>query len=333
LIRTLAVFIALVAHPAHAQDSPTVDVGGLLFGDLYHIPSHHLDSGDGATGAVLRRGYLTFDASLGAGWQGRFRFEANQSGEFETYDFEIDIKDLYVTRSFGDHDLHLGRSPTITYDLIESIWDLRYLARTPLDMQGVASRDFGIAMRGTANSTGRLLYRAMAGTGAEFGAEGGDGRKFMGALTYKPRDNLYLDFYVDNEELDGPVDRTTGQIFAGFESASFRWGLQYAYQDREEDPRLEVASAFAVRSLAGGQRLIGRIDRIIEPSPSGNNISYIPFDPTASATMVIGGIEFSVGEHLRITPNILSISYDTNDDGIRPDSDLHLRLTFFLDYE
>jgi len=78
---------------AQAEDSSTIKVGGLLFGDLYHVASHHTDAGDGATGAVLRRGYLTFDADSGKDWYGRLRFELNQAGAFETYTFEADVKD------------------------------------------------------------------------------------------------------------------------------------------------------------------------------------------------------------------------------------------------
>ena len=41
----------------------------------------------------------------------------------------------------GRHRVLFGLSPTPTLDLIESIWGFRYLARTPMDLQGVASRD------------------------------------------------------------------------------------------------------------------------------------------------------------------------------------------------
>ena len=52
-------------------------IGGLLFGDLYHVVSHHLEEGDGATGLVLRRGYLTFDFNFSTSWFGRLRLEQN----------------------------------------------------------------------------------------------------------------------------------------------------------------------------------------------------------------------------------------------------------------
>ncbi len=322
-----------VPAPAHGGEENAFRLGGLLFGDVYTIPSHHTAAGDGAKGFVLRRGYLTANFTLGDAWYGRARIEVNQDGEFESYGFEADFKDLYLARKFNEHELVIGLSPTLTFDLIESVWGARYLMRTPMDLQGVASRDIGVSLKGKLGSGSRWNYRAMASTGIEFGAENGDGRKVMGAITWTPSESLYVDFYLDGERLAGPTDRTTLQLFAGYRTDTRRWGIQYSYQDREDDPRLELASAFFVQSLPDSFSLIGRIDRILEPSPKGDNISYVPFDPTAQATMMLAGLEYRFSPVLRITPNVIWTTYGTNAAGIRPEDDLHLRLTFFLDLE
>lgn len=308
-------------------------VGGLAFGDVYHIPSHHLDEGDGATGAVLRRGYLTFDGDFSESWFARLRFEANQSGEFETYTYEVDVKDLYLGWKAGRHRILFGLSPTPTFDLVESIWGTRYLARTPLDLQGVASRDTGISASGPFNASGSLRYRAMVGSGLDFGNESGDGAKWMGALTWAPSPPWTVDLYVDYERYPGPYDRTTFQVFVGYRTDRLRWGAQFAYRDRQEDPRVRLASGFVVRRLTKSLSVVGRVDRIMEPSPKGDNISYLPFDPSAPATFFIGALECRVRPYLRVTPNVVVTTYDRNDQGVRPRSDVYLRLTLFLDFE
>jgi hypothetical protein len=78
---------------------------------------------------------------------------------------------------------------------------------------------------------------------------------------------------------------------------------------------------------------IGRIDRLFEPSPKGDNISYVPFDPTAPATMLLAGIEYRFSPIFRMTLNVIWTTYGVDQDGSRPEDDLHLRLTFFLDME
>lgn len=315
------------------NDYPSYRAGGLLFGDLYHVASHHTPEGDGATGAVLRRGYLTFDADFSQAWLARVRFEANQSGEFETYDFEFDIKDLFVSWKPGRHRFTFGLSPTLTFDVIESAWALRYLARTPMDLQGVPSRDTGISAKGPLNSAKTFSYRAMVGSGANFGNESGDGYKFMGALAWTPNEKWIVDLYMAYDKLPGPTDRSTYQLFTAYQTDGMRLGAQYSNQDREEDPPLELASVFAVKKLGKYSSLIGRIDRLFEPSPRGDNIAYLPFDPTSRATLFLVGWEFRVSNIFRITPNTVVTAYDRNDEGVVPKTDVHLRLTIFLDLE
>ena len=330
----LVVGFCFLAHADGGDgDHRKFRVGGLLFGDAYHIVSHHTDEGEGATGLVYRRGYLTFGADFSKKWVGRLRLEFNQTGEFETYGFKVDFKDLYAERKIGRHRVLFGLSPSPTFDLIESIWGFRYLARTPMDLQGEASRDTGISAKGPLNASGTLSYRVMVGAGSEFGNESGDGEKWMGALTWRPSERWTLDFYLGFEWLTGPRDRSTFQVFVAYEKDKLRWGFQYSNQNRQEDPRLELASAYVVRKLGVKTSLVARVDRLMQPSPKGNNISYIPFDPSAKATFFLGGVEFRLSPHLRLTPNTIVTTYDRNDEGVQPRTDFHLRLTFFLDFE
>lgn len=332
ILAAVAAALAAISTSALCDDNASpYSFGGLAFGDLYRIPSHHLDEGAGATGAVMRRGYLTADAGFDSGWFGRFRVEVNQSGEFETYDFEADIKDVYVGYGFDGHTVTIGLQPTLTFDVIESAWGLRYLMRTPADLQGAPSRDTGVSLKGRLGDS--WSYRALIGAGADFGAESGDGNSVMVALNWKLDDNWQLDFYVDHERRPGPSDNTTGQVFVGYEAKDLRFGAQYLYRDREANRHIDIGSAFVVKGVAERARVIGRIDYLSDPSIRGDNISYIPFSPDAPATMFVAGLEFEATDHFRLTPNAIYVSYDRNADGIEPESDFYLRLTLFIDFE
>lgn len=326
---------ALACGPATtaAEGHPALRVGGLLFGDLYHVVSHHSEAGDGASGLVLRRGYLTFNSEFDENWFGRLRFEVNQSGEFESYEFDAQTKDLYLGRKLGGHRLLFGLSPTPTFDVIESLWGMRYLARTPMDLQGVASRDTGLSVQGPLSVAGTLRYRFMYGAPVDFGGDSNDRERWMGAVGWQPADGWTVDLYADYEALDGPRDRSTRQVFLAYRGDGRRWGIQYSNQDRQQDPPLELASAFFVSRLTEGAGLVGRVDRLLEPSPRGDSISYLPMDPSARATLMFAGVEFEIHPHLLLTPNLVWTRYDRNDQGVRPDSDLHLRLTLFIDFE
>lgn len=330
-ILILLLFLSAVGFGQEKESSYTL--GGLLFGDVYHVSQNHLEGAAGTTGAVLRRAYLTFDAKINKNWFGRARIETNQSGEFDTYEFETDAKDLYIGYTTGRHKITVGLSPSKTFDLIESIWELRSLMRTPMDLQGVSSRDFGVAIDGAIDKNKLFSYRFMVGSGIEFGNESGDGQKFMGAVCYKPTENLYFDLYLDYEKLQGETDRTTFQLFTGYKTDKLRWGVQYSHQFRQEAPALELFSGFVVQKIYKDISVIGRIDRIMEPSPNGNNISYIPFDPNAKATLFLAGVEFPTTKYLTITPNVVFTTYDKENGIPTPHNDLQFRCTVFLDLE
>jgi hypothetical protein len=330
-----AIAVAACCNPAIADESADsgLEIGGLLFGDVYTIPSHHSAAGEGASGLVLRRGYFTANVRFGDGWRGRARLEVNQDGEFEEYSFDTRLKDFYLARKFGRREIVVGLSPTLTYDLIEATWGARYLMRTPLDLQGVPSRDTGVTLKGVVNEAAGLRYRVMYGSGLEYANQGGGGDKLMGALTWSPSERLDIDLYTDYEKRPGPTDRQTWQLYLGNGGKRLRWGLQYSHQDRQDDPALELASGFLVAGMRETVSFIARIDRLLEPSPRGDDIAYIPFDPSARATMTLAGVEWRLTPIFRVTPNVIWTTYGINSDGVRPDDDLHLRLTFFLDLE
>ncbi len=326
--------LALPCHDAIADDDGfKLKFGWLAFGDAYYVPSFHNEEGEDAAGLVMRRAYLTFDVEHGANWFGRLRFESNQSGEFENHDFDVTSKDLYVGRKLGEHKLILGLTSTLTFDLIEKFWGLRYLVKTPMDLQGVASRDTGVALNGPLSADGTMAYRLMYGTGEEFGADKSDSQKYMAAISWKPNAHWLMDFYADYEDLGGPTVRKTLQGFVGYENDYLRWGLQYSNQDREDNPPIELVSGFLVAKAGSQSNLVLRIDRMLEPSPKGDGIAYLPFDPSVKATMFVSGVEFHYGSHVTFTPNLVVKRYDQNDNGERPQTDVQLRLTLFFNYE
>ena len=303
---------------------------GLVFGDAYYVESHHIPENNDIVGAVMRRAYFTFDTKFAKNWYTRLRFEVNQSGEYQTYDFEVDVKDLLIGYKFEKHKIVLGLSPTKTFDVIEGIWGLRYLARTPMDMQGSPSREWGLAVDGNIISEIGLKYRTMISHAVELGGETGDGFRMQGAISWQPNKVWTVDFFTDYEQVEGESNRNTYQIFVGYEKEKIRWGAQYSNQTRQDDPGLELFSAFVVGNFYKKISAIARVDRIMKPSPRGNNIAYIPFDPNSKATFLIGGFEFPLGKYFTLTPNIIHIIYDENDMGVKPQSDLTYRMTVYF---
>ncbi len=324
---------AVGEQAARTESQKSYALSALAFGDLYDIPRNHLPDADGDTSGWIRRIYLTFDNTFSDRFFTRFRLEGNQDGNFTSPDFDefdVDFKDVYLRWSIERHRLYFGLSPTPTFDLFDRVWGYRHLERSPLDVQGLPSRDNGIAAHGPLTQGDRWKYRAMIGSGADFGKETGEGQKLMGAITWENEGGWLVDVYADHQRLPGATDRTTFQVFGAYRQANSRFGLQYAYQDRQEDPRLELASAFGVVDLSPKVSLIGRIDHLFAPSPRGDDTPYLPFSPDAKADLLIAALEWRLNQYVSLLPNVESILYDDSSAGQQPEDDLLLRLTFYF---
>jgi hypothetical protein len=258
-----------------------------------------------------------------------------------------DVIELHGDRAFGDddglvggfatigeHRVLFGLSSTPTFNLIEKFWGYRYVERTPLDVQGIASRDTGIAASGPIAKNGSISYRVMYGTQLEFGSDSNDAGEWMAAVSWEPNSNWVVELYGDFEdpwrEGDG---RRTLQGFLGYRTDTTRFGLQYSDQDRGTDPGIQLASLFGVVDFSENWSVLGRVDRLFEPSIRGEDIAYLPFDPDAKARLFILGVEARPFKFFSLIPNIEYIQYDDpSGPEPKPEDDLLVRLTFNLTF-
>ncbi|RME01652.1 MAG: hypothetical protein D6814_01065, partial [Calditrichaeota bacterium] len=115
-----------------------------------------------------------------------------------------------------------------------------------------------------------------------------------------------------------------------------RLGLQFARQTRKveagEDIDLNVGSIFFVARTSPKTHLFARVDRLFDPNPKGEAISYIPFAATAKSTFVVAGVDVSPIPNVHLMPNIEAIFYDGAAGSSNPDSDVIPRLTFFYKF-
>jgi len=92
---------------------------------------------------------------------------------------------------------------------------------------------------------------------------------------------------------------------------------------------MRVASLFIVGEVSQQFSLFGRVDRNFEPNPQGDDIAFIPFDPTASNIFFVGGVDWHPVKQVKFMPNVEFIKYDENDESITPVSDIIGRITFY----
>ena len=324
--------------PSPAQDSPKSDPGikisGLAFGDFFWIAANHDESLKDDNGFWFRRLYLTFDKAMTERLDMRLRFEMNSAGDF-TSDNKLEpfAKDAWVRWKFTDqHQIHLGLSPTPTMNVVDEIWGYRLLEKSLLDLQRIgATRDLGVAFRGSVGSGQKVRYHFMFGNGSSTRGETDRGKGTLASLGYYPNDSLVLEFYSDYDQRPEQADRNTYHAFLAYKKDWGRLGIQYAHQKRKGDSKvdLDLLSFFGIVNVSPKVALIGRYDRMFDPNPEGTKIPYIPFDPTAKFHFFLTGIDWKVTEEFSLLPNIEVVRYDKREDGTRPATDVIPRVTFF----
>lgn len=328
--------------PAALDEIQPVDMEGdnfrvtaLLFGDAFSIQGHHLEDFDGESGWWTRRIYVTTDfANFGLGdTVVRLRLEVNQLDDFST-DYKSTLKDAYVQFRPGEHRIWLGRVPTLTFSAVEAHWGFRWFEKTAMDIQGANSRLDGIRALGPLTPDGPFYYRFAAGQSKDLGFETDHVTKAQVAFTYMPEDrkffaDLYLD-YLDEDEETNQDNAWSYQAHGGWNGERDYAGLHYFHRewDQNEAEKFRLASAYYVHVFGSGRwDLVTRIDYLFDPSVKGDGIDYIPFDPTARATALYGGIGVKLHKNFEIMPNVKYVTYGKNDEGIRPDDDFYLNLT------
>ena len=316
------------------REGKSIHVSALLFGDVFTIPGHHLEEFDGESGWWTRRIYFTADfLNLGfANAVFRVRLEANQLSDFSS-DYKSNLKDLYIQFRPGAHQIWVGHAPTLTFSAVEAHWDYRWFEKTPMDIQGANSRLDGIRAAGPLTPDGPLYYRFAAGQSKDLGFVTDSVRKGQVALTYMPEKrqffgDVYVD-YLDENEDENEDSAWSFQLSGGWNREKNHAGLLYFHRDWDNlGERFRVASFYWVHSMRLWHLgLVGRVDRLLDPSVKGDGIDYIPFDPTAKATAIFAGIDIKLHQNVDLMPNVKYVGYDTNDEGIRPDDDWYLNLT------
>lgn len=335
----ILVFITFpsLLNAQETKDESGGKFSGYMFGDYYYNVDHHNPDIKDQNGFWFRRIYFTYDYNIRSGFSTRLRLEMNNNGDYEDSKTIVPfVKDAYLNYQFGKQKAYFGIAPPPTFELIEKIWEYRSVEKTPLDEQRMASsRDFGIGIKGQFEAKGMFKYHIMVGNSSGNKQEIDKEKSIMASISYWPIKEIVFQLYADRAERNGFAETYIQQAFLGYNSKRLHGGIQYSRQVFQaknknlEDITLSVLSLFFAGNIFEKIKLFGRVDRMFEPNPFGEDIAYTPTDSTSSFFLFIAGIDFQVVKDVSIMPNIQYVKYDANSEGITPSDNLYARLTFF----
>jgi len=348
MMRTALTFLIVLALPAAAagqqtppsepaKPAPAYKISGLVFGDYYAFPQHHLDQWEGQHGVWLRRIYLAYDHTFTPRISTRVRLEAASNGKLQGGALEPFIKDAYIQWTFtGRQRLTAGIQPSLTFGLVEDVWGLRHVEKTPLDLYKVdSSRETGFTVSGPIGDSGTLAYGAQFGNDSGNTSETDKGKGYRLSARYAADPGFSVEGVFGHASRAGDADRTTMQVFGGFTGERGRAGLLYGRQTRRAaagsgapDVDLDIFSGFGVFDIAGDRAsAFVRVDRFNDPCTDCAGIDYLPIATTDPFTMTLAGVEYRLHPSVRVIPNFEWVKYGGS--GTAPDDDLALRMTFY----
>ena len=316
-------------------------LSGYMIGEYYYNISHHNSDILDEHGFWFRRIYLSYDYNIDDNFSTRLRLEMNNDGSYSNKEVITPfIKDAYLAYEIGNQKAYFGISSPPTFSLIEKFWGYRSVEKTPLDLQRIASsREFGLAMKGQFDSAGKFRYNVMYGNGSGNKQEIDKGKSFMSSFSFWATKKVVFQIYGDYADRSGNNDTYIQQAFLGYMEENLHGGIQYSHQSLKgkdsssDEINLNILSVFLSGKILDKIKLIGRIDRMFEPNPNGENIAYTPFDNSASFTMFLTGIDVNVADGVSIIPNLKYVKYDMNVQGITPESDSYAWLTLFWKFK
>ncbi|HEX7374730.1 MAG TPA: hypothetical protein VF277_07120, partial [Steroidobacteraceae bacterium] len=147
---------------------------------------------------------------------------------------------------------------------------------------------------------------------------------------------LVLRLYADYEDRPGATDRTTWSALAGWTGARSRYGVEYAYQQREtedgSDGDVAVASAFGIWKLAEHGQLIARYDHNFDGYPDASKIPFYRFADDVKFDLALLAWEQKLNRRISLIPNVEYVTYRETHGVPAPDDDLYGKLTLYFEF-
>jgi hypothetical protein len=329
--------------PPPPPPPPPYKLSGLMFGDYYYFDEHHLPTFDHQDGFWFRRIYFTFDYTFSPKITTRFRLESDSNGKLQGGPVTPFIKDAWLRWNVhGPHQLTLGIQPSITFEpLLEPIWALRHIEKTPLDLyRWDSSRDFGLTLSGPMNQKQTFKYAVQYGNDAGTASEIDKYKATRASVRYETNPGWNFELMAMSQQRPRDADRTTGQIFVGYRAKEWgRVGGHYTYQERKPvssstapSTELDLYSLFAIWDIVPKKwSVFARWDIYDDPcGPDCTGIDYLPIDGGEPFDLLIAGFEWYLHPSVRFSPNIEWVMYDDAPAALaQPEDDKLARLTFF----
>lgn len=335
-------FLLVLMTVSPSLSAQTVSVKGTAYLDYYYNFSDEADaSAEGENGFTYRRMYLTTDFGISDKLSARFRLEANASSTTAQGRPAPFVKDLYFRwkNIFAEgHDLYVGISSPPAFTVSESVWGYRSLEKTILDrVKVVASRDFGVALRGRLTESGTVRYGVMFANNSGVNGETDKYKRGYAQLEFYPTKELVATIGGNYAGMQAGGSSVNLNGFVGYDGSPFAIGLEGFYLTKDEGdvvPSAAKSADILSAILSSDEDRYGfssfaryRIDKKVELVGRYDYSTYTDID--VSESYFVGGVSVNVHDTIQIIPNVV---VNTADDASESHSAVTGRITLHANF-
>ncbi len=276
-------------------------------------------------GFQFRRLFFTADFDVSEKLASRVRLESDGANFSGAPRFVSYLKDLYVQYKFENAALFIGLQGTPPIETEEKYWGYRSVEKIQADIRGgVATRDMGIAVRGTLGGEKSTNYWIMYGNNSSHGAEANKYKRVYAQVNQQVSQNFLVNLDLNFANAAKDKNHLMGRFGLYYqEKGSYSFGASALYNSFQKvlpgDKNLNSlgVSAFGNANVSEDFALFGRFDFW-----DANFDSNVKND---SEITILAGVDYKADKNLSIIPNIAFNKYEMS--GVK--SDITGKLTFF----
>lgn len=276
-------------------------------------------------GFQFRRVFFTADFDISEKISSRFRLESDGVNFAGTPKFASYLKEVFVQYKFTNTSFYAGLMSTPPIETEEKYWGYRSVEKIQVDVRGtVATRDMGVAVRGSLDDEKTSNYWVMYGNNSSHGAETNKYKRVYAQFNQQIRKNFVTNLDVNFANAGKDKNHLMGRLGLYYqEKASYSLSASLLYNSFQKvlpgDKNLNSLgiSAFANANVSSDFVLFGRVDYW-----DANFDSNVKNDSEIS---VIAGLDYQVDKNFNIIPNVSYNNYELS--GVK--SDITGKMTFF----
>jgi hypothetical protein len=277
------------------------------------------------SGFQFRRVFFTADVDISEKLASRVRLESDGVNFAGTPRFASYLKDLYIKYKFENAGLFIGLQGTPPIEIEEKHWGYRSVEKIQVDIRGVvATRDMGVAIRGSFGNDKNSNYWIMYGNNSSHGAELNKHKRVYAQFNHQVTPNFLANLDINFANAAKDKNHLMGRLGLYYqEQGAYSFGTSVLYNSFQKilpkDKNLNSFGlcAFGNANISDDFALFSRVD-YWDPN-SDLNVK------NDSEITILAGLDYKVDKNFNIIPNIAYNKYELSE--AKPD--ITGKVTFF----